>query len=211
MSFQTSQDDISFGPSGERILPSSIKGQIFEFQNIIYVLYTEILNDQYSIIVYNTNTQQKTILYTSNDKAVIRTLQLDTINRKVWFGGFLDSPMRGFISSTTITSTDSFSSISSLEIKENIKSIETITVINTSNIIYSAISNQNECWIMSNQSSNIYKINTTLFGLSIKDAYLRTKIKTKNYYIFIDGISSITNTSQVEVYKIPLNILIGSL
>ena len=211
MSFQTSQDDISFGPSGERILSSSIKGQIFDFQDTIYILYTEISNNQYSITVYNTNTQQKTILHTSDQKAVIRTLQLDPTNRKVWFGGFLDSPMRGFISSTNITSTISFSSITSLEIKENIKSVETITIINPSNIIYSAISNQNECWIMSNQSSNIYKINTTLSGFSMKDAYLRSERTTRNYYLFIDGISSSTNINQVEMYKIPLNTLIGSL
>jgi hypothetical protein len=211
MSFQTSQDDLSFGPSGERILSSSIKGQIFEFQNTIYILYTEISNDQYSIIVYNTNTQQKTILYTSDQKVVIRTLQLDSTNRKIWFGGYLDLPMRGFISSTNITSSFSFSNITSLDIKENIKSVETITIINQSNIIYSAISTQNECWIMSNQSSNIYKINTTLYGFSIKDAYLRTERTTRNYYLFLDGISSNTNRNQVEMYKIPLNTLIGSL
>jgi hypothetical protein len=210
MSFQTSQDDLSFGPSGERILPSSIKGQIFEFNKTIYILYTELINNQYSIIIYNSDTQQKSILHTSNEKIVIRTLQFDTINRKVWFGGYLDAPMRGFISSTTLNTPVSV--ISSLSLIPNTRTIETITMINVTTIIYSALSNLNECWIMSNNSiHNKYKINTTLSGITIKDTYLRPQGNTKFYYIFIDGVSSSTNRSQVELYKIPLNTLIGSL
>lgn len=215
MSFQTSQDDLSFGPSGERILPSSIKGQIFEFQNTIYVLYTELVNNQYSIIIYNLHNQNKSIVYTSSDKIVIRTLQLDSTNRKIWFGGYLDSPMRGFISSINITLSNTFSNISSLEINESIKIVESITIVNWKDVIYSAISNSNECWIMRNNSRNIYKIDTTLSGISIKDSYLRSeKISrntTKFYYIYIDGISPTTNRSEVEMYKINLFFVISAL
>jgi hypothetical protein len=213
MSFQTSQDDLSFGPSGERILTSSIKGQIFEFQKTIYILYTEFNNNQYSIIVHNANTQQKYILHTSSEKIVIRTLQFDSTNQKIWFGGYLNSPMRGFISSTTINTQTgvSFSTISSLEIKENTRTIETITIINMTTIIYSAISNLNECLLMSNNSIHRYKINTTLSGILSKEAYIRTQGTTRFYYIFIDGISSITNRSQIEIYKIPINTITGSL
>lgn len=215
MSFQTSHDDLSFGPSGERILPSSIKGQIFEFQNTIYILHTEFVNNQYSIIIYNLNNQDKSIVYTSSDKVVIRTLQFDSTNRKIWFGGYLDSPMRGFISFINITLSNTFSTISSLEINESIKIVESITIVNSTSILYSAISNSNECWIMRNNSRNIYKINTSLSGISIKDSYLRSekisRITTRFYYIYIDGISPTTNRSRVEMYKINLNFLISSL
>jgi hypothetical protein len=197
MSFQTSQDDISFGPSGEKILSSSIKGQIFEFQNTVYILYTELINNQYSIIVYNTHTEQKSILYTSSEPSVIRTLQLDSVNRKIWFGGYLDSPMRGFFASTTISPTQTFASCN-LTLCENTKSVETITVINGDTMIYAAISSLQECWVMTNSTTNIYKINTNLIGISVKDVYIRNKV----YYIFIDGISPSTNRNEIELYKI---------
>lgn len=207
MSFQTSQDDLDFGPSGERILSSSIKGQIFEFHQTIYILYSEFINNQYLITLYNSNTQQKTFLYTSSEKVVIRTLQLDSINRKVWFGGYVE-PMRGFIASTTISTTNNtFSSISSLEIKKDIKSVENILIINDNTILYTLISNLNECCIMTNQSNYIYKINTSLSSATIKAIYLRKKV----YHIYIEGNSVSNNkNNQIEIYKIPANTLMGS-
>jgi hypothetical protein len=205
MSFQTSQPDIIFGPSGERILPFSIKGQIFEFQNTIYTIYLESINNQYSVIMYNTDTTQKIILYTSSNKLIIRTLQYDPIHQKIWFGGYIDSPMRGFFASTSIRSINDSVLSFSIQIKEDIKTIETITIINSTTIIYSAISHTNECWIMNNNSNNVYKIDTSLSSISIKDVYLRNKI----YHIFIEGISD-TYRTQIHMYKIQNNILDGS-
>lgn len=204
MSFQTSQDDTTFGPSGEKIFPSSTKGQIFIFQNKIYSLYSELINNQYSIIVYNITEEQTKTIYTSVKNPVIRTLQVDTATGNIWFGGYLDKPMVGFFAMFRISGT--IEPMSSLNIQETTKTIETICIINRSNIIYSGITKKNECVIMNNLSTNIYKINTTLNNFSVKDIYLRNRI----YHILIEGISASTNRNIIEMYKINNNILLGS-
>ena len=204
MSFQTSQDDTTFGPSGEKIFPSSTKGQIFIFQNKIYSLYSELINNQYSIVVYNITEEQTKTIYTSVKNPVIRTLQVDTVTGNIWFGGYLDKPMVGFFAMFRIAGT--IEPMSSLNIQETTKTIETICIINRSNIIYSGITKKNECVIMNNLSTNIYKINTTLNNFSVKDIYLRNRI----YHILIEGISASTNRNIIEMYKINNNILLGS-
>lgn len=204
MLFQTSQDDTTFGPSGEKIFLSSTKGQIFIFQNKIYSLYSELINNQYSIIVYNITEEQTKTIYTSDKNPVIRILQVDTVTGNIWFGGYLDKPMVGFFAMFRIAGT--IDSISSLSIRESIKTIETICIVNSNNIIYSAMTKKNECVIMNNLSTNIYKINTTLNNFSVKEMYLRNRI----YHILIEGISSSTNKSTIEMYKININILLGS-
>jgi hypothetical protein len=204
MSFQTSHDDTTFGPSGEKIFPSSTKGQIFIFENKIYSLYSELINNQYSIIVYNITDDQNKTIYTSDKNPVIRTLQVDTATGNIWFGGYLDKPMVGFFAMFRISRM--IDSISSLSIRESIKTIETICIVNINNIIYSGITKKNECVIMNNSSTNIYKINTTLNNFSVKEIYLRNRI----YHVFIEGISSSTNKSKIEMYKINNNTLLGS-
>ena len=256
MSFQTSQDDTTFGPSGEKIFPSSTKGQIFIFENKIYSLYSEFINNQYSIIVYNITNNQKKTIYTSDKNPVIRALQVDATTGNIWFGGYLDEPMVGFFATfkiqptptkkelfTTITvptvrtptspfgaPTNPFgtstiqllnsnallqqslppagtiTSISSLDVQENMRTIETICIVNSTSIIYSGITKKNECVFMKNSSTNVYKINTTLTKFSVKDIYLNNK----QYHVLIEGISSTTNKNAIEMYKIGNNILLGS-
>jgi hypothetical protein len=207
MSFQTSQMDSEFGPSGERILSSSVKGQIFEFQNIVYILYTEYINQNYSIVLYEPSSENKNILYTFDSPIVIRTLSLDVIHRKLWFSGYVESPMRAFFAWSTITSTNTFSTISSLNIREEMKSIENLAVTNSTLTMFAGMSQMNECWITSNISSNIYKINTPLKNAIVKEFYLKNNI----YHLFIEGIYISTNKNVIENYKIPSNTLIGSL
>jgi hypothetical protein len=206
MSFQTSEMDTTFGLSGERILSSSIKGQIFEFRDIVYIVYTEFINQQYHIIVYQPTTQQKTILYSSSLYPVIRTLKLDTINPKIWFAGYIDKPMNGFYTSSSISTSNVFSPITSLNILNNTKTIESLTIVNGTTILFSAISPNNECWIMSSASSNIYQIHTSLKSFSVKDIYFQSRV----YHVLIEGISNTSNKSVVEMYKIPGNTLNGS-
>lgn len=202
MSFQTIQADTNFGISGERIITSSSKGQIFDFQNIIYILYTESLNHQYSIVMYQPSSGQKSILYTSELYPIIQTLKVDTNNRRIWIAGYIHSPMNAFYTSTSISS-NSFSPISSLTIREDMKTIETITIVNDTTVLFSGISLNNECWIITNLSFNIYKINTTLSSFSVKDIYIRNRI----YHIFIEGFSSSSNRNVIEMYKINTNTL----
>jgi len=206
MSFQTSQIDTNFDILGERILSSSTKGQIFEFQDIIYVLYTEYNSQKYSIIIYETLSQQKSVLYTSESKIVIRTLRVDHDNRKVWFGGYIESPMRAFFTFSTISPSNTFSTIS-LTIREDMKTIESIAISNNTTILLAGSSQKNECWIVTNISSNIYKIDTSLNSTTVKDIYLRDRF----YYIFIEGISKPLNKNTIEMYKIHSNTLNGSL
>ena len=205
MSIQTSRFDNSFGISGEKLLTSSIKGEIFEIQNIPYIIYTD---NSGSIIIQQINTDVKTTLYTNSSPINLQTLQIDSINKRVWIGGYFDKPMRGFIGLLNIfvdvSKNISFGSIQ-IRMYENVKTIEVIYILDKENIIFSGISKENECWILHNNYNSVYNILLSSIIFSVKDI----RFLNRQFYIFIETLD-LSKNKIIQTYVIPTNTLISS-
>lgn len=205
MSIQTSRFDNSFGISGEKLLTSSIKGEIFEIQNIPYIIYTD---NSGSIIIQQINTDVKTTLYTNSSPINLETLQIDSINKRVWIGGYFDKPMRGFIGLLDIfvdvSKNISFGSIQ-IRMYENVKTIEVIYILDKENIIFSGISKENECWILHNNYNSVYNILLSSIIFSVKDI----RFLNRQFYIFIETLD-LSKNKIIQTYVIPTNTLISS-
>ena len=202
---QTSRLDNSFGISGEKLLTSSINGEIFEIQNIQYILYTDTSG---SIIVQQINTDIKITLYTNSSPIIIQNLQIDNVNNRVWVGGYFDKPMRGFIAYFDIlVDLNKNISFGQIQIKmiENLKTIEVICILDKDNIIFSGISKENECWILHNNYKSVYNILLTSTLFSVKDI----RLVNRQFYIFIETID-LSKNKIIQTYIIPNNTLISS-
>jgi hypothetical protein len=206
MSFQSSSIQSSFGVSGELIFSFSIKGQLIEDSSdqIFTLLYTfQESNQTFSFYIYSSSLNQS-ILISNNykQKPVIQSLQFDIKNKNVWFGGYFDSPLISFYGSynlSNITLSDTTKSFL-ITTDPNYKSINYIFLVNATTIIYSAISQNEECFILSNISNGDKRYQFES-GSSIKEIFRKNKL----YHIIIEKQDPITKNIMIQVYKIPEN------